>query len=136
MKGLFILFTAILSGIFAGMGMGGGTFLIPALSLIFGYSQAICQSTNVICFIVLGFLCFFIYQRNKLVDYKIVIFVSIPACFISVIFTIFSIKINSSLLKLLFSIFITCFGLFYLITAIIKIIKERTKKDKNFKHKN
>ena len=78
MTGLFILITALFSGIFAGMGMGGGTFLIPALSLIFGYTQTICQSTNVVCFIVLGFLCFFIYKRNKLIDYKIVFCVSKP----------------------------------------------------------
>ena len=123
MSGLFILIVAIFSGVFAGMGMGGGTFLIPALSLIFGFSQAICQSTNVICFIVLGFLCFYIYQRNKLIDYKIVALVSIPACLVSILFTIFSIRINSSLLKLSFSIFIIAFGLFYLIMAIIKILK-------------
>ena len=128
MKGLFILLTAIFSGIFAGMGMGGGTFLIPALSLIFGYSQAICQSTNVICFIVLGFLCFYIYQQNKLIDYKIVLLVSIPACLVSFLFTIFSLRINSMLLRLFFSIFIIGFGIFYLVSSIVKI---KNKKNNN-----
>lgn len=127
MTGLFILITALFSGIFAGMGMGGGTFLIPALSLIFGYTQTICQSTNVVCFIVLGFLCFFIYKRNKLIDYKIVFCVSLPACFISILFTIFSIKISSEILKYCFAGFIICFGIFYFVTALIKIIKNQKK---------
>ena len=52
---LFILISCF-SGIFAGMGMGGGTFLIPLLSLFFGIEQIICQSTNVVCFVVLDFI--------------------------------------------------------------------------------
>lgn len=126
MRGFFILLTALISGIFAGMGMGGGTFLIPALSLIFGYMQTICQSTNVVCFIVLGFLCFFIYKRNNLIDFKVVLSVSIPACIVSIIFTIFSIKIASDILKYCFAGFIILFGIFYFITALMRIIKKKS----------
>ena len=54
MQFLFLVLVGVLSGIFAGMGMGGGTFLVPLLSLLFGVEQIICQSTNVICFVVLA----------------------------------------------------------------------------------
>ena len=77
---IFLLITAsAFSGIFAGMGMGGGTFLIPILSLFFGVSQLICQSTNVVCFLILAIICFFVYARNKLIDYKVVLCVVFPS---------------------------------------------------------
>ena len=126
MKGLFILITAFISGIFAGMGMGGGTFLIPALSLFFSYNQAICQSTNVVCFILLGFLCILIYGRNKLIEPKIVLSVSIPACLVSILFTVFSIKLSSGILKYCFAGFIICFGIYYFISTIIQIKKKKS----------
>ena len=122
MKILSIIIISTFSGIFAGMGMGGGTFLIPLLSLLFGYNQAVCQSTNVICFIILGVICFFIYKKNKLIDFKILILVSTPACVISTIFTYFSVKIDSSMLKTCFSIFIVIFGLIYFVKSILNII--------------
>ena len=56
----------VVGGIVAGMGMGGGTFLIPMLSLFFGIEQIYCQSTNVFCFIGLAIFCFVIYIKNKL----------------------------------------------------------------------
>ena len=39
MRFLFLVLIGLFSGIFAGMGMGGGTFLVPLLSLIFGIEQ-------------------------------------------------------------------------------------------------
>ena len=61
MQILLLLLVSGLSGIFAGMGMGGGTFLIPLLSIFFNVPQIICQSTNVVCFVVVAIICFAIY---------------------------------------------------------------------------
>jgi len=123
-KFLGLMIVSIFSGIFAGMGMGGGTFLIPALSLIFNLEQVFCQSTNVVCFIILGIICFFIYKKNHLIDFKVLFLVSIPACIISSIFTFFSIKINSSILKNCFSIFIIIFGIIYFVKILLKFISK------------
>lgn len=127
MRNLLILIVSSLSGILAGMGMGGGTFLIPALSLIFGVSQQVCQATNVICFIVLGAMCFFIYKENHLIDFKIVLLVSIPASIVSAIFTYFSVKINSNILKMCFAGFIIVFGVFYFVKTIVEMKKNKQK---------
>lgn len=127
MRNLSIIIISAFSGILAGMGMGGGTFLIPALSLIFGISQPVCQATNVICFIILGAMCFFIYKKNHLLDFKIILPVSIPSGIVAGIFTFFSIKINSNILKLCFAIFIILFGLFYFVKTIVEIKKNKQK---------
>ena len=54
MRFFFLILVGFSSGIFAGMGMGGGTFLVPLLSLCFGVEQIFCQSTNVLCFLILS----------------------------------------------------------------------------------
>lgn len=116
---------SVFSGIFAGMGMGGGTFLIPLLSLIFGIEQIICQSTNVLCFIVLATICAVIYFKNKLVNVKALVSVSLPASVIASLGSIFALKISSDLLKILFAIFVILVGIFYLIMAIISLKKKK-----------
>ena len=49
MQFLLYALVSVLSGIFAGMGMGGGTFLIPMLSLFFGIEQIYCNIKRKVC---------------------------------------------------------------------------------------
>ena len=125
MQILLLILASAFSGIFAGMGMGGGTFLIPILSLFFGVSQLICQSTNVVCFLLLAIICFVVYAKNKLIDYKVVFCVIIPSVTLSTIASIFAIKVNSNILQICFSCFIILIGIFYFLKAILKIKKEK-----------
>ena len=119
MQILLLLIASCFSGIFAGMGMGGGTFLIPLLSLFFSVEQIICQSTNVICFVFLAIICFIIYAKNKLIDYKVLICAVIPSAAIAVFASLFAIKTNSNVLQLCFSAFIILIGIFYFIKTLI-----------------
>lgn len=129
MQILLLIIASTFSGIFAGMGMGGGTFLIPILSLFFGVSQLICQSTNVVCFLVLAIVCFVVYAKNKLIDYKVVLCVVFPSVILSTIASIFAIKVSSNILQICFSCFIILIGIFYFIKAILDIKKEKEKED-------
>ncbi len=125
---LFILIS-LFSGIFAGMGMGGGTFLIPLLSLFFGIEQVICQSTNVVCFVILASICFVIYIKNKLIDFKAFFSVVVPATAVAVFASLFALKINSNLLQILFASFIILVGVFYFVKTIMAM-KQAKKKNK------
>ena len=118
MQFLLYIVVSIFSGIFAGMGMGGGTFLIPMLSLFFGIEQIYCQSTNVLCFIVLAIFCFIAYTKNKLIDFKILFFVAVPATVISFVASIFALKINSEILHIMFAVFILAIGVISLVGSI------------------
>ena len=51
MSFIFYLLAGFVSGLFGGMGMGGGTVLIPVLTLFFGVEQHIAQATNLIAFL-------------------------------------------------------------------------------------
>ena len=116
---LFIILISALSGVFAGMGMGGGTFLIPLLSLFFGVKQIICQSTNVVCFVVLASVCFVIYIKNKLIDFKAFFCIAIPATIVAFFASLFALKTSSNLLRILFACFIILVGIFYASKTIL-----------------
>jgi len=122
---LYYILVSILSGVFAGMGMGGGTFLIPMLSLFFGIEQILCQSTNVICFVVLAIFCFIVYIKNKLIDFKILLCVAIPATAISFFSSLFALKLDSEILHISFAIFILIIGILSLVQNIKQLKKKK-----------
>ena len=126
MQNLLLILVSILSGIFAGMGMGGGTFLIPMLSLFFNIEQIYCQSTNVLCFVVLAVFCFVAYIKNKLIDFKVLLCIAIPGVVISFLASFFALKINSEILHIAFAVFILMIGVLSLISNI-KEIKNKNK---------
>jgi uncharacterized membrane protein YfcA len=51
MFALYIL-VGIIGGVLGGMGMGGGTLLIPMLGIFFGLEQHVAQAINLISFIL------------------------------------------------------------------------------------
>ena len=126
MRFFLLVLISSLSGIFAGMGMGGGTFLIPMLSLFFGVEQIKCQSTNVVCFVVLAVICVIIYIKNKLIDFKAFLCVSLPAAAVAFFASLFALKTNSQLLQVLFACFIILVGVFYFIKTIV-LMKKKNK---------
>ena len=126
MQFLIIVFISIFSGVFAGMGMGGGTFLIPLLYLFFDKPQIILQSTNVVSFLLVSLICFFIYLKGKLIDFKIFPFVAIPAMFLSFLGALFCTKISSRILHILFAIFVILIGIISLLKSIKNIHQNKS----------
>ena len=125
MRFLLMIVCSILSGIFAGMGMGGGTVLIPMLSIFFGVSQILCQSTNVICFIVLAVICMIIYIKKGLVKFNMVLCVSLPAMAVALFASFFAVRIKSQILEILFSSFIILIGIIMFIQSIKKFLLKK-----------
>ncbi len=118
MRFLFLILIGFCSGVFAGMGMGGGTFLVPLLSLLFGVEQIYCQSTNVVCFLILAIVCFVIYAIKKLIDYRVVLCVGVPAMIVAGIACLCSLRIHSNVLRIIFAGFIILIGVIMFLTNI------------------
>ena len=66
-----------LSGIFSGIGMGGGTILIFLLTTFAGLEQHIAQATNLIYFIPTAISAIIVNYRNKNINAKLAIYVSL-----------------------------------------------------------
>jgi hypothetical protein len=68
---LILLFlTGLFSGIISGMGIGGGTILIPALVLLVNPGQHIAQSVNLLFFIPTAIIALIVHIKKKRIDFK------------------------------------------------------------------
>lgn len=132
---VWFLLLAIVSGVIAGMGMGGGTLLIPMLTIIMGVSQEVAQATNLLVFVPSGIICTIIYAKDKLVDFKTGGIITAGASILAIIAALVAVKLESKILKIIFACFIIALGLIQLIVFIVKKIKAK-KAAKDYKNYN
>ena len=83
----FLLWLAVgfAGGFLGGMGMGGGTVLIPLLTLFCGVPQHLAQSVNLFSFLPMSAVSLRVHARNGLLDTKDVLWTAIPATALSVL---------------------------------------------------
>lgn len=123
-----IIFGAI-SGIVTGLGMGGGTILILLLSLFMNLEQHAAQATNLVFFVPTSLAAIIINIKQKNVDFKVAIIISIFGIIGAIIGAIISERISSNHLRKYFAIFILVIA----IHEIYKLYKEyRSKRNKTY----
>lgn len=104
----FILYLSagFFSGLIGGMGMGGGTVLIPALTIIFGVEQHVAQATNLIVFLPMALFTLNIHRKNGLLKTEGLSFIVIPAVLTSVATGFAAALLPSVVLRKLFGAFL------------------------------
>ena len=70
MRFLVWLTAGIAGGVLGGMGMGGGTVLIPILTIFCGVPQHMAQSVNLLTFLPMSALSLRVHAQNGLLDTK------------------------------------------------------------------
>ena len=120
----------IISGMISGTGMGGGTILIFLLTSICGIEQHIVQATNLIFFIPTSIVAIIVNIKNKNIDLKLAIIISIFGILGAIIGANLSIHTDVKMLKRYFGMFLAIISLHEIYT----IIKEN-KKIKNSQNK-
>ncbi len=131
MNFVWFLLIAILSGLFAGMGMGGGTFLIPLITLLMNVEQEVAQCINLLVFIPMAVVDIVIYSKKKYIDYKNWWIISVPAVIISTLGALVAFKLPGNVLKIIFGSFISLIGIVQIVVLIVKFIKQKSKDVKN-----
>ena len=118
----------LISGIVSGTGMGGGTILIFLLSFLLGVEQHVAQATNLIFFIPTSIVAIIVNIKNKNIDIKLAIIISIFGILGAIWGANISIHTDVNLLK-------KCFGAFLAVIAMHEIysIAKQYKKDKKDK---
>ncbi len=127
---LFVII-GIAGGVMGGMGMGGGTLLIPLLTLLGGVEQHLAQSINLCAFLPMSVAALIVHIRNKLVDVRHILIVAIPAAAASVGASLLSRLVNAKSLSLYFGIFLGVVGVYQLVTAIIAIVKKKQENERS-----
>ena len=93
------ILAGVCGGIIGGMGMGGGTLLIPILTLFLGIDQRSAQAINLVAFIPMAIVVCIINAKRKNLDYKSILKVVIPALPTGILTAIAVGKINSKTLS-------------------------------------
>jgi len=111
---IYILF-GIVGGVISGLGMGGGTLLIPLISLL-SLGQKQCQAINLISFILSASVVVVFHAKNGLIEKKNLFTITVPACLFSVLGSLIAIFVSGEFLKKIF-------GIFLLVIAIKELIE-------------
>jgi len=104
----FIIFlvAGFFSGFIGGMGMGGGTILIPALTVILGVEQHVAQATNLIAFLPMAAFTLNVHKKNGLLKTQGLLSLVVPALITSVGAGFVAALLPSVVLKKLFGAFL------------------------------
>lgn len=121
---VILLLIGLFSGVISGMGIGGGTILIPALSIFLGYGQKTAQNINLLYFIPTAVIALITHIKNDNIEKnilgKIIVFGIIGA----IIGSLIALNINAEILRKLF-------GGFLVIMGLSEIFKKKENKNGN-----
>ena len=112
---LWFLIAGVVSGIIAGMGMGGGTLLIPILTIFLDVEQRLAQGVNLIVFVPMSIVVLIIHCKNKLVDFKVGIPIILSGLVASICGSLLAMRIDNIILQKLFGVFLLVIGVWQII---------------------
>lgn len=103
---ILLVLAGIAAGALGGMGMGGGTILIPVLTIFFGTEQKQAQAINLVAFIPMAIASLIVHVKNKRVETKGILWIIIPATVLSLAGSMVAQAINGEILKRIFGGFL------------------------------
>ena len=109
--------SGVLGGVLGGMGMGGGTVLIPILTMFLNVNQKSAQAINLISFIPMAVIALIMHFKNKLVHLKNILYIIIPACVFAVGGSALLIVTDLEILKRFFGGFLITLSVFQFFAA-------------------
>lgn len=133
MKIILRILAGLIGGTIGGMGMGGGTLLIPILTIFLSFSQLQAQGINLIGFVPMSIVALIIHAKNKLVKFKDSWLLTLTGSVVSFLSALVATSIKNNILKKLFAIFLIGLGIWQTV-EVIKAFKKK-KEEKNKKEK-
>lgn len=127
-KNLLFALVGLIGGVLGGMGMGGGTLLIPLLSIFLSVTQHSAQGINLISFIPMAIVALILHFKNKLVETKGLLFIILPAVLTAAGGSFLSSGLDGEILK-------RVFGGFLIALAFVQFFSEKLAKMINDKLK-
>lgn len=93
-------------GILGGMGMGGGTVLIPALTVFAGVEQHVAQTVNLVSFLPTAGVSLAEHKKNGVLRTDGIISIIIPAVLSSIVSSLFAVLLPPIILRKSFGAFL------------------------------
>jgi len=108
---VFDIIAALISGMAASLGIGGGGILIIYLTLFASMDQLKAQGLNLLFFIPCGIIAIIIHLKNKLISKEYSIPLICGGVVGALVGNYFATRINTDILGKIFAIFIILIGL-------------------------
>ena len=131
MSFIIFLLCGIAGGILGGMGMGGGTLLIPLLTAVCGVKQSAAQGINLLSFLPMSAVALSVHAKNGLLKKEGLAFLMVPALVFSALFSLLAAYVNDEVLSRAFGFFLLILSIFQFISAFR--MKKTVKKRENVK---
>ena len=109
---MLVAIIGFFAGIIGGMGMGGGTILIPALVLFANIDPKLAQSINLISSIPMTIAALIIHIKSKNVEYNLVLPIIIFGIAAAMGGSLLAEYLNSQILRKAFGLFLFFIGLY------------------------
>lgn len=106
MSFIYYLIAGFAGGLLGGMGMGGGTVLIPILTIFLGVEQHVAQAANLIAFLPMALFSLKIHSQRGLVKKEGILSIIIPAVLLSAAGGLAASLLPAVVLKKLFGVFL------------------------------
>ena len=118
MSFLVFLLCGVCGGVLGGMGMGGGTALIPLLTIFCGVEQGAAQGVNLISFLPMSALALTVHAKNGLLKREGIVWLITPALLFSALFSVLAVWLPSRVLRRGFGAFLVILSFFILKTSL------------------
>ena len=125
MEWLWFILAGALGGILGGMGMGGGTVLIPLLSIGLNVPQHLAQAINLISFVPMAIIAIIIHAKNGLIKTDGLLKMILCGLVFCVLGSFIAKNIEADHLRRIFGGFLTVLSIFQVYGIMHK---KRTKK--------
>lgn len=122
---LAAILAGLCSGVISGLGIGGGTILIPALAIFLKTAQHQAQGVNLLYFIPTAAVSLWVHIKNKSVNFKIAWPIIAWGLAGAVGGAILAGVLQAGLLRRLFGIFLLAMGVFEICKKDKKTKKEK-----------
>ncbi len=103
--------------------MGGGTLLIPLLTLGLNVEQQTAQFINLVSFIPMSLLALAVHIKNDYVVTDKLMAVVLPAAAFSILGSYLATVLSPEVLRKAFGAFLTALGVLYLVITVINKVK-------------
>ena len=116
-----LLIIGALGGVLGGMGMGGGTILIPMLTMFASIQQKTAQAINLISFIPMAVVAVIMHFKNGLIRKQGLLFVIIPALATAIVGSYLCSIVKTEILT-------RCFGGFLIALSFLQFFGDKLAK--------
>lgn len=117
MSFIVFLLCGIAGGVLGGMGMGGGTLLIPLLTKVCGVAQSAAQGVNLLCFLPMSAIALSVHAKNGLLRKEGLLFLTVPAFVFSALASVAAAYLPEAALSKGFGLFLTVLSVFQFVSA-------------------